>query len=59
MNLPSAVQRVEDDEQAALVQVLGELLEQEVDGYEERLGCWSAIVAKLLMVMLAGWLSLH
>ena len=51
MNLPSAVQkgklRVEDDEQAALVQVLGELLEQEVDGDEESLGWWIAIVAQL------------
>ncbi len=45
--MPSALQKgrlgVEDDEQAALVQVLGELLEQEVDGDEESLGWWSAI----------------
>ena len=51
MNLPSAVQKgklkVLDDEQAALVQVLGELLEQEVGGDEESLGLWSAIVAQL------------
>ena len=47
MNLPSAVQKgklkVLDDEQAALGQVLGGLLEEAVDGDEKGLGWWSAI----------------
>ena len=47
MKLPSAVQKgrlwVEHDEQAALGQVLGGLLEKAVDGDEEGLGWWSAI----------------
>ena len=58
--LPSAWQkgRLRVMSRLHLGQVLGELLE-EVVGDDERLGCWSAIIAQLWMVRLAGWLSSH